>query len=152
MIALTDEIERMPTATQTGLAASIRDYRRSPAQPDLVALISDLNLPQDEIDQSLALLGGSARSASLIHVIAPQERTIDLRGPVELRDSESGRTISTTLTDERAGDYARRFAEFTESVERGCRREGIGYVRADTDVEPLDLLLSHARDAALAYA
>ncbi len=152
MVALSEEIEGMPTAVETGLAEGVRDFRRSPAHPDLVALISDVNLPEAEIDETLALLGGTARSTSLIHVIAPQERSTDLRGPVELRDSETGRTISTTLTDERAGDYARRFEQFTASIEQRCRRESVGYVRANTDSAPLDLLLEHASDAALAYA
>ncbi len=151
MHALAAELEELPDAVTTGLAACLRDLRRSNRDPDLAVLISDMALPDDEIAETIDLLGGTARAASLIHVIAPQERETGLRGPVELRDAESGRTISATIGEPAAVAYEDRFAAFAAGVELRCRRDGVGYVRADTDVEPLDTLVAHVRDAALAY-
>jgi uncharacterized protein (DUF58 family) len=152
MLGLAAELETLPEAVATGLAECLRDLRRSSGDPDLAVLISDMSVPADETDAAISLLAGSARAASLIHVVAPQERDTVLRGPVELRDAESGRTVSATLTDQAAAAYRDRFADFAAGIELRCRREGVGYVRADTDVEPLDALIGHAGDASLSYA
>ena len=58
----------------------------------------------------------------LIHMVAGDEPETTLRGPVELRDAESGRVIETTLDDQTAAEYAERFAELRRGRARAVPR------------------------------
>ena len=149
VVELADEVGRLPEAVATDLAGSIADHLRRASRDDLVVLVSDVNVPAEEVGPAIDLLARAGRSATLLHVVAPQERETDVRGPVELRDAETGRTIATTVTEARAEEYARRFADFCAMVEHRCHAEGVTYIRADTDVEPLDLLFANARRGAV---
>jgi hypothetical protein len=149
VVELADEVGRLPDAVETDLAGSIGDHLRRASREDLAVLISDVNVPAAEFGPAIGLLARAGRSATLLHVVAPQERETDLRGPVELRDAETGRTMATTVTDARAAEYARRFAEFCALVEDRCHAEAVTYLRADTDVEPLDLMFANARRGAV---
>jgi uncharacterized protein (DUF58 family) len=115
-------------------------------------LISDANVPLDELSRALRTLAACARTSALLHVVAVDELETPLRGPLELRDAESGRTFETTLDDATAAEYAERFARFSDAVRALCRERGVHYVQARSDRDPLDLLLANADDAALTVA
>jgi uncharacterized protein (DUF58 family) len=106
-------------------------------------------VPAEELERSLRTLTACGRTTGLIHIVALDELATELRGPVELRDAESGRTVETTLDEEGAADYAARFASFADTVRERCREHGISYLRARSDEDALDLLLAHASDAAI---
>ncbi len=74
---------------------------------DVAMLISDAHVPPDELERALRMLASCARTAGLIHVVAADEPETDLRGPVELRDAETGRVIETTLDDQSAAAVRR---------------------------------------------
>lgn len=150
--ALVHELEQLPESLGTGLEPALADYARAATPSDVAMLISDAHVPPAELKPALRTLASCARTAGLIHMVAADEPETTLRGPVELRDAESGRVIETTLDDQTAVEYAERFGEFGEAVREQCRELGLRYLRARSDEDSLELLLAHAGDAAVTLA
>jgi uncharacterized protein (DUF58 family) len=149
---LAHELEHLPESLETGLEAALTDHARARSQSDVALLISDANVPLDELGRALRALAAGARTSVLLHVVAPDELETPLRGPLELRDAETGRALETTLGEQAVAEYAERFARFSESVHGLCREWGVNYLQARSDADPLDVLLAHASDAALSLA
>jgi uncharacterized protein (DUF58 family) len=150
--ALVRELERLPESLGTGLEAALADYARAGTTSDVALLISDAHVPPGELGPALRTLGSCGRTAGLVHVVAGDELETTLRGPLELRDAESGRVIETTLDEQSAAEYAERFTRFSDAVREQCRELGVRYVRARSDENPLELLLAHASDVAVTIA
>ena len=146
------ELERLPESHGTGLAAALADYARSGTTRDIALLLSDAHVPPAELAPALRTLASCGRTAGLVHMVAGDEPETTLRGPVELRDAESGRVIETTLDDHSAAEYAERFARFGDAVREQCRELGVRYLRVRSDEDPLELLLAHADELAVTVA
>jgi uncharacterized protein (DUF58 family) len=149
---LVHELERLPESLGTGLEAALAAYARAGTPSDVAMLISDAHVPPEELEPALRTLASCARTTGLIHMVAGDEPETALRGPVELRDAESGRVIETTLDDRTAEEYAARFAGFGEAVREQCRALGVRYLRARSDDDALELLLAHAGEVAVTIA
>ena len=106
-------------------------------------------MPPDELGRALRTLASSARTAVLVARRRSRRAQTALRGPLELRDAESGRSFETTLDEQAAADYAERFAGSARRSASMCREAGVRYVQARSDAEPLDALLAHATTSAL---
>jgi uncharacterized protein (DUF58 family) len=146
------ELERLPESLGTGLETALADYARGGTPADVALLISDAHVPPDELEPALRTFASCARTTGLIHMVAGDEEDTDLRGPVELRDAETGRVIETTLDDQSAAQYAERFATFEDAVREQCREQGVRYLRARSNEDVLELLLAHASDVAVTIA
>jgi uncharacterized protein (DUF58 family) len=146
------ELERLPESLGTGLELALADFARAGRPSDVALLISDAHVPPEELGPALRTLASCAHTTGLIQLVAADEAETDLRGPVELRDAESGRLIETTLDDQAAAQYAERFASFEDAVREQCREQGVRYLRARSDQEALELLLAHASDVAVTIA
>jgi uncharacterized protein (DUF58 family) len=149
---LAAELERIPESLETGLEQALGDHARLGRRADVVILLSDASVPSDELDRALSVLASSARTSCLLHIVAPDELETPLRGPVELRDAESGRLFETAITEAAAADYADRFARFCEGVREDCRERGVRYLQVRSDEDPLDVLLAHANEVSLTVA
>jgi uncharacterized protein (DUF58 family) len=149
---LAHELERLPESLGTGLEHALDEYARLGSRADVVILISDANVPRDELDRTLVALSSTARTTCLLHVVAPDEIETALRGPVELRDAETGRLFETAITEGAAADYAQRFARFCDDVRESCEVNGVRYLQARSDQDPLDLLLDNASEVSLTVA
>ncbi len=149
---LASELERLPESHGTGLEAALADHARAGTTRDVAFLLSDAHVPPGELAPALRTLGYCARTAGLIHVVAGDEPETSLRGPVELRDAESGRVIETTLDEASAAEYAERFARFGATVREQCRELGVRYLRMRSDEDVLRLLLAHAEEVAVSVA
>jgi uncharacterized protein (DUF58 family) len=146
---LSRELERLPESIETELESALTEYARSASNEDVVILVSDANVPPDELDRSLRALSATARATCLVHVVSPDELETSMRGPVELRDAETGRLFETAITDGAAAEYAQRFAAFCAEVRERCREHGVRYLQARSDQDPLDLLLANANEVSL---
>jgi uncharacterized protein (DUF58 family) len=146
---LARELERLPESIETQLESALTEYARSGSREDVVVLVSDANVPPEELDRALRALAATARSTCLVHVVAPDELETPLRGPVELRDAETGRLFETAITEGSAAEYAERFAAFCAEVQERCREHGVRYLQARSDQDPLDLLLANAGEISL---
>jgi uncharacterized protein (DUF58 family) len=149
LLILADEVQRLPAGRGTDLAASLRAYRRGAQPTDLTILISDAMVAPDQLAQSLAELSSAARATGFVHVIDNDEAAPRQRGPVELRDQETGQRVELTLTATVYARYQERFERFCRAVREACEAARVTYVRAPTDVSVLDLLSESARVAGL---
>ena len=147
--ALARELEALPTSLGTSLEAELGDYARTGTMTGVALLITDANVDLSELERALAVLATRAGAAGLLHVVAPDELETSLRGPIELRDAETGEAIETTLGDADATAYAERVQARMHAVRELCRRAGVGYVQVRSDDAPLDVLLAHARETSI---
>jgi uncharacterized protein (DUF58 family) len=146
---LVEEISALPPGGRTDLTASVRAYRRQSPVVDLAVLVTDGFAAAADLQSAVAELAGGAHAAALVQVVDPAEAETPLRGPVELRDSESGERVVVDVTPAVRRDYDRRFAAEAANLQELCEANGVTYLRASTAVAPLDLLFDAARGAEL---
>jgi uncharacterized protein (DUF58 family) len=155
VLALVEEVARLPRGTRTDLARSLARARRDlagAAAPDLAVLITDLLVPRTELDRIAAGLARSARSAHLVWVTEPADLETGLRGPTELRDVETGETLLLEVDAAEARSYAEFATAQRAAAEAACRRHGVGFTPASTSRTPLDLLFDPRSDLRLVAA
>jgi uncharacterized protein (DUF58 family) len=147
--AMVDELEQLPAGRSTDLQESIRRAARSGWQPEVAVLISDGLVAPAELAAAAVELARSARSATFVQVTDPVGAVADWAGSTLLLDSETGQRIDATITPEVQQRYAERYAQLSAEVERQCRANGVGYVKADTSIDPLEFLIARARERSL---
>ena len=146
--ALLAEVGRLPRGTRTDLAASLRAHRRRSPDADLAVLISDALVAPEDLGEALTELRASAGAAALVHLVEGAGAALP-RGPVELRDRETGERLVVEVTDALAAEYEAEAEALAGAVRRGCEDCGITYLRAPSTTAPLDLLFGAAREAEL---
>jgi uncharacterized protein (DUF58 family) len=102
-------------------------------------LISDLWTP-DHADLFSAL-AAETTEATVLHLVDPAEALPEAGGALALRDRESGEHMQLTVTPAIRRRYAERFSARTQALAASCAALGIRYMRVQTDVAPLDVLL-----------
>ena len=93
---------------------SIRACRRGGLETDMAVLISDAFVPSEQLAEAVVELAGSARSSALVHVIDHGELDTPLRGPLELRDRETGERLLVDVTPAARERYEAGFELFAE--------------------------------------
>jgi uncharacterized protein (DUF58 family) len=146
--SLAVQVAELRVGLQTDLPDAARAYGRGRAGADLLVLLSDGLIAPTALSETIAVLVHQAATVAFVHVLDRSEHA-RARGPVELRDSESGRVLNLTLGGGGAETYARSAERFRQGVERTVRGAGARYLSAPTDVEPLDLLGAGARSEGL---
>lgn len=132
---LLDDLEWLPAGGTTDLASSVRACQLEAAGPGLAVLLSDLLMPAGQ-DEALDWLG---RSGTAVHVIDPADAD-PLSGSVELRDSETGEVVVTTVTPALRRRYAELSAARAAELAARCAAAGVRYLRAETTTPVADLL------------
>ena len=120
------------SGTLHGLAERIK--RRG-----LVVVISDLWDEPAAVLSALRHFRYRKHDVLVFHVLDPNERAFDFKGPVLLRDLETGKEITIDARVVR-NEYQQSFDRFFSQFERGCREAGIDYHRVTTDM-PFDRAL-----------
>ena len=146
---LTEEVAGLPRGTRTDLAASLREYRRAGAPADLAVLFSDGLAEPAALGGAVEELGGSSRAAALVHLVEGEEAFARLEGAYELEDRETGERLVVEVTPRVRATYEERVEAASSQLRDQCADRGVAYVRAPTDITPLDLLFGAARDAQL---
>jgi uncharacterized protein (DUF58 family) len=146
--SLARQVGELRVGVQTDLPDAARAYGRERDGADLLVLLTDGLLAPGALSETIAALARQAETVAFVHVIDRSEHA-GARGPVELRDSESGRVLNLTLGADARESYARSAERFRLGVERTVRGAGSRYLSAPTDVEPLDLLAAGARSEGL---
>ena len=77
------------------------------------------------------------------------ELDVDFRGPVQLRDRETGERMLVEVTAALSRRYVAGFEQMAEDARAAATGAGVGYVRALTSVAPLELLIEAANRAEL---
>jgi uncharacterized protein (DUF58 family) len=139
-----DEVAQIPAGASTDLGASARVYAQARSRSELVVLISDALQSFESLDEALRRVGLQGGAVTLIHVAQNDRTPAVRRGRVELRDSETGQRMELNITGSVLAGYRARVGRFQDSVAATCARAHARYIRAATDVEPVDLLAAAA--------
>jgi len=146
---LVDQLVQLPVGQTTALASSLRAARDTGGQPELAVLISDALVVGEDLNLALRELARGARSATLLHVVSPEDEDGGPTGAIQLVDRETNRRIETLITEEVQERFAQQALRFRARVELQCRANGVHYAAASTDTDPLELLLRVARERTL---
>ncbi len=106
----------------------------------LAVVISDFFEPNG-FEYGLNLLRYYRHDVFLVQVAAHEDLHPDLRGQVEMVDSETMRTRDLTVTQTLIEAYRREMERFSEDIRRHSVKYQLGYVRTVTDFPFEDLIL-----------
>jgi hypothetical protein len=146
---LIEEVGELPRGTKTDLAASLRDYRRGAEPADLAVLLTDGLSEPAALAEAVDELAGSGRAAALVHLVESDAALAVLEGAYELEDRETGERLVVEVTPRVRATYEERLRSASTELKDRCGDRGVTYLRAPTDVEPIDFLFGAARDARL---
>jgi hypothetical protein len=146
---LIEEVAELPRGTRTDLAASVRDYRRGAEPADLAVLLSDGLAEAEPLSEAVDELAASARGAAFVHLVEGEAALAALEGAFELEDRETGEKLVVEVTPRVRATYEERVQGTSAALKEQCADRGVTYVRAPTDLAPLDLLFAAARDGGL---
>lgn len=149
LTTLAAELEHLPTLAATDFARGIASFQRAAEPHGAAVVLSDLLAPMADIG-ALDLLKARGRDVFVIHIIDPSEATLELRGTVELRDSETGATAIRTITPAVRQRYAERFRERTAAIAARLTAGDLHYISASTAVAPMDFIGSGMHGGSLA--
>ena len=127
----------------TGFGAAVSHLLARPGPAGVTIVVSDMLTP----DWSNGLLRVPSRGADLVlvHVLAADDlRPVvrgDLRGDLELVDSETAEEVLVSASDAVLDQYERTAGAWADDVARRCRGLGAAYVRVMADDDPERVLL-----------
>lgn len=131
-------------AGATDLARSLQAFGRQTKQRGLAIVLSDFFDPQG-YEAALGFLLYQGYEVQLVHLLDPADLNPRLTGDIRLTDPESAQIYELTVNQTLAKAYEREIGGFLDGLEGYCRRRGIGYRRASTDVRHEDFILRELR-------
>jgi uncharacterized protein (DUF58 family) len=147
---LIEDVGELPRGTKTDLAAGLRDYRRGAEPADLAVLLSDGLAESDALAEAVDELAGCARATAFVHLVEGAAGSLAaLEGAYELEDRETGERLVVEVTPRVRATYEGRVEAASTALKDRCADRGVTYLRAPTEVAPLDFLFGAARDARL---
>jgi uncharacterized protein (DUF58 family) len=108
-------------------------------QRALTVCASDLYEEAGEIHHLLARLRATSGDVLLLHLVAANELNFSHKGPVTLRDLETGQTIQLDADQQRAA-YQQQLRQWLRDTAHTARRQGLDYHQLST-ADPLDSAL-----------
>jgi uncharacterized protein (DUF58 family) len=123
----------------TNVAGTFHQLAERAKRRGLVVILSDLWDEPQAVLTALRHFRHKKHEVLVFHIQDPNERDLDFRNPVVLRDMETGRelTVDPRVLREQ---YQRDFDGFFGQFEQGCREAHIDYHRMTTDT-PFDRAL-----------
>jgi uncharacterized protein (DUF58 family) len=137
-----------PTGGTADLPEVTRAFCRDVRHRGLVVILSDF-LGVGDVEESLTMLVARRFRVLLVQILDPIDRGEGLRGPIRLRDSETGRTLDMIASEEQIALYQARLAEYCDNLHAMCVRRGQHYLPADTSDSWLGLLATELREQRL---
>lgn len=123
----------------TSIGTTLHQLAERVKRRGLVIVISDLWDDPQQVLSGLKHFRHRKHDLLVFHLLDPNERALDFKGPVALRDLETGQemVIDARVVREQ---YQRSFDDHFHQFEQGCREAGIDYHRVTTDT-PFDRAL-----------
>jgi uncharacterized protein (DUF58 family) len=147
ILSLLKFLEKLePQGTLTDLGRMARNFVHRGQRRGLAVVISDLFDPNG-FEGGLDLLRHHRYEPHVVQIYDRRDAQPDVKGDVELVDSETGAIQKVTITERNLRQYDRIFGEFLESVRKYCNTYGIGATRSMTDIPFDELLLRMMRAA-----
>lgn len=119
-------VEAIAPQPDTRLASVVQQHARRHPQGGLLVICSDLLVP-DNLEEALRAVPPPRWQTLVLHVLDQRDLQPELRGPLELEDSESGQRMPITLDDETLRKYRQAVAAWRERIGRICARRGVTY-------------------------
>lgn len=124
------------------------NFVRAQGRRPEVVVLTDL-LGRDSRRTLLQALGSTARHATCLHLVDPDEESPRLGGRVRLVDAETGRRLTIRVDLPTLEAYRERFAQHLAAVRAECRSSRVGYVRLSTEEPAEQAVLSTLRHGGL---
>jgi uncharacterized protein (DUF58 family) len=121
---------RVPAPIDVG--AALHRYAARQARGGFVILISDL-LDLRDFRTALDYFPLPKWQMLVIHLLHPAELRAEVRGEIELEDTETGARANYDLTPSVLEQYAAHVRAWCESLEHTCIEETVGYARVLAD-------------------
>ena len=121
------------------LGRAVADYCKTPRR-GVGVLIGDLLTPEG-LPDALARMRQAGMETLVLQVLAREEATPRLEGPLDLVDCETGQTLTTAITGEALRAYGARFAAWTVGLRETCLSQRAGFYRCYTNQSLDDVLL-----------
>jgi len=128
-------LARLTATGREGVAQSLRRLGALLRRRGMVVVLSDFYEDEPALAE-IRRLTRMGHDVIVMHVVAPEERSLPDGSAIEFEDLETGRTLVTNPTATRA-TYEKRFATFLSEIRDRVRREGVDYLRLSTG-EPLE--------------
>ena len=106
----------------------------------LIVVISDFYTEPDALAKVLTGLAARGHDLLLVHVLDPDEKSLNLNQTATLKDAETGEVMEVTKEEVRR-DYPERLANHIDTLKRLTLGMGGHYLQVDTN-EPLDRTLA----------
>jgi uncharacterized protein (DUF58 family) len=136
---LLSRLQQLTPGGDTNISATFHQLAERVRRRALVVILSDLWDDQAAVLTALRHFRHRKHEVLVFHILDPNERQLGFRGPVQLRDMETGRTATIDPRVIRS-DYQRRFDRHLKEFERGCREALVDYCRIYTNT-PFDQTL-----------
>lgn len=135
-----------PQGAVTDLARVATGFVHRNQRRGLVVVVSDLYDPAG-FERGLDILRHRKYEPHLVQIYDRKEAEPNLRGDMELFDVETESIQKVTVTERNLRQYRRIFANFQESIQRYCRKNGLGCTRTTTEIPFDELILKMMRTA-----
>ncbi len=126
MIEMLRFVQNLAPQPATSLSAVIRQHARHHPRGGMIVICSDLLAPEG-LAEGLVTLAPPRWHALVLHMLSPDDLRPDLRGPLELEDSETGQRLQLTLDDQTLATYRSSVASWRERLAQECARRGVTY-------------------------
>jgi hypothetical protein len=131
---------------QASLNQSLRRGALEARRAGVAVVLSDL-LDPEGYEAGLNTLVGRGFQVNVVHVLAPEELAPTTFGDLRLVDAESGDFREVTFGRYRLTAYQRTVQNFCGRLREFCRKRGIHYLLARSDMDLGELLLKQLRRA-----
>ena len=140
--------ETAPTE-KTDLASCLHTLAEQAHRRGLVIIFSDLFDDVDKIRAALAHFRRRKHDVIVYHILDRAEVDFPFRDSAIFKDPENGNTLTANPKEIRTS-YLATFGDFLMQCRQVCSSLGIDYQVALTDCAPVDFLMRHLRQRALA--
>jgi len=125
-------LERITAEGRTDLATAVCRYVAAVRRPGPLLILSDLYDPNWSAALRTAL--AARYDLSVIHILSPEEIRPDLEGDLRLIDDETGEAVEISAEGDTLARYQAELTRWQAEVEAWCRRRGVVYVAASSDL------------------
>jgi uncharacterized protein (DUF58 family) len=134
--ALYHELESLTAEGGTAWQEALEHVQARLKRKSLIVVLSDFYMEPMQLEKVLRGLAARGHDILLVHVLDPQEKTLELDSAATLVDAETG-SVMEVSPQEVATDYRARLDRHLSDLHRITRGMGAHYLHVDTS-EPLD--------------
>lgn len=145
---IVESLRSAPLGGETNLPAAVNTFCERARHRGLVVVLSDFLAPIGYQEPLRRLLGTRFRVFA-IQVLDRLDWGEGIRGPLRLRDSETGRTVDVLASERHLDEYRRRLRAHAERLDAFCTHQGQFYLYASTHDDYAQLVARGLRERGL---